>query len=56
MHQEALIEALHVRGVYLGVVSNKMGHNLRKEAAHLGWERYFQRLVVYLLHCRSQPA
>ena len=42
---EALIEALHGRGVYLGVVSNKMGHNLRKEAAHLGWERYFQRLV-----------
>ncbi|MDJ0942125.1 MAG: HAD family hydrolase [Kiloniellales bacterium] len=30
---------------YLGVVSNKKGSILRREAAHLGWERWFGRLV-----------
>ncbi len=30
---------------YLGVVSNKKGSILRREAAHLGWDRWFGRLV-----------
>ncbi len=30
---------------YLGVVSNKKGSILRREAAHLGWDRWFSRLV-----------
>jgi phosphoglycolate phosphatase len=42
---EALLNALRHRGVYLGVVSNKTGRYLRKEAAALGWERYVTRLV-----------
>jgi phosphoglycolate phosphatase len=42
---EALLNALRDRGVYLGVVSNKTGRYLRKEAAALGWERYVTRLV-----------
>ncbi len=32
-------------GFYLGVVSNKRGHYLRKEAAHLGWDKYFAALA-----------
>ncbi|MBI3513164.1 MAG: HAD family hydrolase, partial [Proteobacteria bacterium] len=41
----ALLNALHARGVYLGVVSNKTGRYLRKEAAALGWTGRFGRLV-----------
>jgi phosphoglycolate phosphatase len=40
-----LLEQLRNHGVYLGVVSNKTGRYLRKEAAALGWERYLARLV-----------
>ncbi len=40
-----LLRALGARGVYLGVVSNKTGPYLRREAAHLGWDRLFGRLV-----------
>ena len=32
-------------GLYLAVVSNKKGPIMRREAAHLGWNRIFQRLV-----------
>ncbi len=53
---EALIAALARRGVYLGVVSNKMGKNLRREARHLGWERYFSRLVGATDAARDKPA
>jgi phosphoglycolate phosphatase len=30
---------------FIGVVSNKRGENLRKEAHHIGWEHYFDVLV-----------
>lgn len=40
-----LLDALSGTRVYMAVVSNKSGKNLRKEAAHLGWDRYFARLV-----------
>ena len=40
-----LLEALSGTGAYMAVVSNKSGKNLRKEAAHLEWDRYFARLV-----------
>jgi phosphoglycolate phosphatase len=42
---EALLETVMRRGPYLAVVSNKTGPVLRKEAAHLGWTRFFARLV-----------
>jgi phosphoglycolate phosphatase len=42
---EALLAALHRDGFYLAVVSSKTGASLRKEAAHIGWEGYFARLV-----------
>ncbi len=38
---ETLIKALHERGVYLAVVSNKTGRFLRAEAEALGWSKYF---------------
>ena len=41
----AMLEALAADGFYLGVVSNKTGNILRREADHLGWTRHFKRLV-----------
>ena len=40
-----LLDELRGRGYYLAVVSNKTGSVLRAEAEHLGWSRYFGRLV-----------
>jgi len=40
-----LLDHLAGAGCYLAVVSNKTGPVLRREAAHLGWTRYFARLV-----------
>jgi phosphoglycolate phosphatase len=53
---EELLGALSSRGLYLGVVSNKRGEHLRREAAHLGWERYFARLVGANDAARDKPA
>ena len=44
------------QGLYLGVVSNKMGSYLRREAAHLGWTDYFGRLVGATDAPRDKPA
>jgi phosphoglycolate phosphatase len=40
-----LLGALAQDGYYLAVVSNKTGPILRREAEHLGWSRYFRRVV-----------
>ena len=40
-----LLRELSDAGLYLGVVSNKRGHFLRLEAAHLGWQAHFRRLA-----------
>ena len=42
--------------LYLGVVSNKTGRFLRSEARHLGWDRYFGRLVGAGDTARDKPA
>jgi phosphoglycolate phosphatase len=42
---EALLRELQRAGIYQGVVSNKTGRLLRKEAEALGWTPYFGRLV-----------
>ncbi len=42
---EELLNTLKDRGVYMGVVSNKRGGNLRIEANHLGWTPYFGAVV-----------
>jgi phosphoglycolate phosphatase len=43
-------------GIHLGVVSNKTGEYLRAEAAHLGWTKYFGRLVGAQDATRDKPA
>jgi phosphoglycolate phosphatase len=40
-----LVAGLKGQGLYLGVVSNKHGPFLREEAAHLGWDPHFGRIV-----------
>jgi phosphoglycolate phosphatase len=52
----ALLEELYGSGLYLAVVSNKKGDYLRKEAAHLGWDRYFGRIVGAFDAARDKPA
>jgi phosphoglycolate phosphatase len=53
---EALLATMAGRGTYLGVVSNKMGDHLRREAEHLGWSRYFGRIVGATDAPRDKPA
>lgn len=42
-------------GLYLGVVSNKTGRYLRAETEHLGWDRYFGRVVGAQDAARDKP-
>lgn len=42
---EDMLKSLHDQGVFMAVVSNKMGQYLRLEAKHLGWDRYLTNLV-----------
>jgi len=53
---EDLLRVLAQRRVYLGVVSNKMGDHLRREAQHLGWSGHFARLVGATDAERDKPA
>ncbi len=54
---EALLRGLvESGGYYLAVVSNKRGDLLRREAARLGWEGYFERLVGANDAARDKPA
>ena len=53
---EALLDALSADGFLLGVVSNKKGLMLRREAEHLGWSGYFHRLVGANDAPRDKPA
>lgn len=51
-----LLQGLSEAGIHLGVVSNKTGEHLRRESDHLGWSRYFGRLVGALDASRDKPA
>lgn len=53
---EDLLGELEAAGIHLAVVSNKTGDYLRAEAAHLGWDRYFGRLVGAFDAPRDKPA
>jgi len=53
---EALLERCHARGCYVAVVSNKVGDNLRKELAHLRWDRWVSRAVGARDCLRDKPA
>ena len=53
---ESLLQGLRRLDLPLGVVSNKTGAFLREEAAHLGWDDYFGRLVGAKDAARDKPA
>lgn len=42
---QAMLADLSEIGIYLGVVSNKRGDFLRKEASSLKWDRYFGQII-----------
>lgn len=52
---ETLLTTLLDAGLYLGVVSNKTGRYLRAESAHLGWDRFFGRIVGAQDASRDKP-
>lgn len=54
--QEMLEGLAEDRHLYLAVVSNKQGRLLRREAVHLGWDRFFARLVGAGDAARDKPA
>lgn len=51
-----LVAELAASGFYLGVVSNKNGALLRREAEHLGWSGHFGRIVGAADAARDKPA
>lgn len=51
-----LLDALAADGVPMGVVSNKNGTYLRAEAGHLGWNKYFHKVVGAQDAARDKPA
>jgi phosphoglycolate phosphatase len=53
---EALLEGCAANDIYLGVVSNKTGRLLRREAEHLGWSHFFGNLVGATDAPRDKPA
>jgi phosphoglycolate phosphatase len=52
----AALDRLSRLDLYLGVVSNKAGEHLRREARHLNWDRYFGRLVGATDAVQDKPA
>lgn len=53
---ESLLASLAGQGIWLCVVSNKNGDHLRAEARHLGWDRYFGRIVGATDAAKDKPA
>lgn len=41
----AVLEYMRAASPFVGVVSNKRGESLRKEAEHLGWQQYFDVMI-----------
>jgi phosphoglycolate phosphatase len=52
---EDLLKTVTDAGLYLGVVSNKTGRYLRAEADHLGWTRFFGKIVGAQDASRDKP-
>ena len=53
---EMLVHLAQVERLYLGVISNKRGEYLRREAKHLGWTGHFQTLAGAGDATRDKPA
>lgn len=45
MHAEEVLSALKTTDIYVAVVSNKTGENLRLEVDHIGWNQYFSKVI-----------
>lgn len=52
---ESVLRFLRTQPVYVAVVSNKRGENLRKEIAHLDWGGYFDTVVGADDAARDKP-
>lgn len=52
---QELIEFLAGTKLFRGIVSNKQGPVLRKEAGHMGWDKHFQILIGALDAKRDKP-
>lgn len=52
---EELVRAVKDAGLYSTVVSNKRGPNLRQEVTHLGWDKYFDKVVGADDAARDKP-
>jgi phosphoglycolate phosphatase len=51
-----MLEYLNARGLALSVVSNKAGEYLRQEVDHLGWAKFFDRIVGATDTVHDKPA
>ncbi len=51
-----MLAGLAAEDIYLGVVSNKRGDLLRREAVHLNWAAYFARMVGAMDAAEDKPA
>ena len=54
-HSETMLKTLIDKGIYLGVVSNKLGKFLRLEADHLNWTPLFGALLGATDALRDKP-
>lgn len=52
---EEMLASIPRDAVFVGIVSNKMGETLRKELAHIGWEKYFDVAVGSSDAARDKP-
>ncbi len=51
-----MLADLSARGIFLAVVSNKRGQYLRKEVAHLGWDKHFSKLIGAMDASNDKPS
>lgn len=53
---DTLLAQCQAKGLYVAIVSNKVGDNLRAEVAHLGWGQWITRTVGARDAIRDKPA
>ncbi len=55
-HAEDMLRTVQDAGIFLAIVSNKLGDYLRIEVKHLGWDTYFSNLVGASDAFKDKPA
>ncbi len=53
---EDMLSLLQSSSIQIGVVSNKIGMQLRKEVSHMGWDKYFATVVGASDAKRDKPS